>query len=132
MSPDLKSTMARVMLSWEAAPNELKLHVFMPNNSLPVIENNSFLLDTNTAGMIYVENYSELPRISTATDARLSLVSSKGQVFKHSPDLTNYGGEIYWLAGCFRNDNGVLTFKPASFFINTAPNVAKPDFCDSL
>jgi len=132
MSPNLGPNSARVMLSWSASPNELKLHVFMPNSSLPLIEKNSFLLDTNTAGMIYVENKSKVPGFSTSTDVRLSLVSSKGQVYKSSPDLTNYGGEIYWLAGCFSNDGGDLKFKPASFFLNTPPSQAKPDFCDSL
>jgi len=43
-----------------------------------------------------------------------------------------YGGEIYWLAGCFRNDRGYLTFKAASYFLNIPPYQAKPDFCDSF
>ena len=131
MSPDLEPAQARVMLSWSDLPNKLKLHVFLTESKqLPEIEDNSFLLENSTVGMIFVENYDKVPAFSTVTNARLSLFSSTGQAFKHDIDLTNYGNEIYWLAGCFRNDNGVLNFTLVSFFLNTAPNLAEPDFCN--
>ena len=79
-------------------------------------------------GMIFVENVSRVPKFSVESNVHVTITdgvkTSKSQI-----DLTNYGGEDFWIVGCYKLDNGKINFSPEASFLNSRPDVEVPDYC---
>jgi len=79
-------------------------------------------------GMIFVENLSVFPKFSVESNVRVTITD--GVTTGTSPmDLTNYGGENFWIAGCYKLDNGRISFSPETSFLNSRPDLEVPDYC---
>ena len=83
---------------------------------------------TGKVGMIFVENLSKVPKFSAESNVRVTVTDGE-TISKNQMDLTNYGGEDFWIAGCYKLDNGTLNFSPEASFLNSRPDVEVPDYC---
>jgi len=80
-------------------------------------------------GMIFVENLSKVPKFSSDSHVRVTITDG-ATVAKNQMDLSNYGGENFWIAGCYKlDDNGVINFSPEASFLNSRPDEEVPDYC---
>ena len=82
--------------------------------------------------MIFVENLSKLPKFA-ATSNIVVTVTDGSMTEKIKMDLTNYGDEDFWIAGCYKvNGEGNLNFSPETAFLNKRPDEEVPDYCTTF
>jgi hypothetical protein len=79
-------------------------------------------------GMIFVENLSKVPKFSAESNIGVTITDGT-TISKNQMDLTNYGGQDFWIAGCYKVDNGVINFSPEASFLNGRPDEEVPDYC---
>ena len=80
------------------------------------------------AGMIYVENLSKLPKFSEKSNVVVTITDGVTTA-KNKMDFKDYGGQNFWIAGCYKLDDGVVNFSPEASFINGRPDEEVPDYC---
>ena len=83
---------------------------------------------TGKVGMIFVENLSKVPKFSEKSNVGVTITDGT-TTSKNQMDLTNYGGQDYWIAGCYKVDNGTINFSPEASFLNSRPDVDVPEYC---
>ena len=79
-------------------------------------------------GMIFVENLSQFPKFTAKTNVVVTITDGS-TTSKNRMDLTNYGGQNFWIAGCYKVDNGTINFSPEASFLNSRPDEEVPDYC---
>ena len=80
-------------------------------------------------GMLFVENLSKMPKFSKDSDVVVTVVDGS-MTSRSKMNLTNYGGEDFWIAGCYKMDKqGALNFSPEPAFLNSRPDEDVPDYC---
>ena len=78
--------------------------------------------------MIFVENLSKEPKFSSKSNVGVTITDGV-TTSKNMMDITNYGGQDFWIAGCYKVDNGTINFSPESSFLNGPPDRDVPDYC---
>ena len=78
--------------------------------------------------MIFVENLSKEPKFSSKSNVEVTITDGV-TTSKNMMDITKYGGQDFWIAGCYKVDNGTINFSPESSFLNGPPDKDVPDYC---
>jgi len=85
--------------------------------------------DATEIGMIFVENLSKYPKFSEKADVSVTITSATGEISKVKMDLSKYGGQDFWIAGCYKESDGNFEFSPETSFLNSRPDEDVPDYC---
>ena len=144
LSPVLAADQVKIMLSWAYLPQRIVLNTLemADDNTVADIystnEKNITLSSTTLSGvstsmngkvgMIFVENLDKGSPFSTKSDVGVTITDGT-TTSKNKMDMTKYGGQLFWIAGCFKIENGVLNFSPEASFLNTRPDKEVPDYC---
>ena len=135
------------MLSWANLPNALQIFSLETEYDADLVEdirfdNDAKKLSTTSSislskvskfmkgkvGMIFVENVSKVPKFSEESHVRVTITDGASTA-KNKMNLANYGGEDFWIAGCYKLDNGKINFSPEAAFLNSRPDLEVPDYC---
>merc|ERR1719341_2397645 len=79
-------------------------------------------------GMIFVENLSKVPKFSVESNIGVTITDGT-TMSKNQMDLTKYGEQDFWIAGCYKVDDGIINFSPEASFLNGRPDEEVPDYC---
>ena len=82
-------------------------------------------------GMVFVENLSSASKFSAASQVSV-MVTDGITTARQAMKLDNYQKQNFWIAGCYRLNNGTLSFTAEASFINNRPDEEVPDYCLKL
>jgi len=125
----------RIVLSWAYLPESLQLYNLATSDSgdsnlssaaSTIIKQSQ---EDTEIGMIFVENLSKYPKFSEKADVSVTITSATGEVSKVKMDLSKYGGQDFWIAGCYKESDGNFEFSPETSFLNSRPDEEVPDYC---
>jgi len=141
----------RIMLSWAYLPDNLQLHslerdasdssgsgfsVGLSSGAIPTKDSTTSSITLSgvstsmngKVGMIFVENLSKYPKFSGKSAVGVTITDGT-TTSKNKMDLTKYAGQNFWIAGCYKIENGALNFSPEASFLNSRPDEEVPDYC---
>jgi len=125
---------SRFSLSWAYLPESLQLYamaktatgnLLIPSAASTIIKPSA----EDEIGMVFVENLSKYPKFSEKADISVTITTPTGDISEVKMDLSKYGGQDFWIAGCYMESAGVFQFSPETSFLNSRPDEEVPDYC---